>query len=122
MCPLDARAWAWVLVALSAVGMAWQARRYRRGSRAARAVLLGWAVWLGGLAWALATAALPHNARLVAGLSSAWLGLSLATAWVVVRDWRAATQARRAAEAAIDRRMQAEMQRLLPPSHPGEEP
>ncbi|NPA30390.1 MAG: hypothetical protein GXO37_00140 [Chloroflexi bacterium] len=112
MCPLSAARGAWVLLALSALGLAWQAKRYARGSPAARLALLGWAAWLGGLAWALAAGWVDRSAG-AGALAGAGLLLLALTAWVVWRDWRAATQARRAAEEAIDRQMQAELQQVF---------
>ncbi|GEM_PF-5143219 len=112
MCPLAAANAAWVLLALSALGLLWQARRYRVASRAARFALAAWAAWLAALAWAV-RAGVAGTAPWAGPLALTALPLLLLTAWVVHRDWRAATQARRAAEAAIDRRMQAELERLF---------
>jgi len=112
MCPLKPEAWSWALLALSALLLVWQAGRFTQGSPAARLALAGWAAWLGAMAWALAAARTTHP--VVAGtLGALGLGWLAFTAWVVYRDWRAATHARRAAEEAIDRHMQAELQRVF---------
>ncbi len=114
MCPLNG-AGAWLLL-LGALGLAWQAKRYTRGSTMARLILLGWAVWLGSAAW-LGVTGQVEPSGVAAVLAGVWLLLLLATAWVIRRDWRAATQARRAAEAAIDRQMQAALRQVFD-THP----
>jgi len=113
MCPIDAAQWGWVLLALSALALVWQAWRYTHGSAAARLALVGWAAWIGAIAWTLATSAGEGPAARVGVFTGTWLLLLAFTIWVVHRDWRAATQARRAAEEAIDRHMQAELQRVF---------
>ncbi len=112
MCPLGAARGIWLLLWLSVLGLLWQARRYRHGTRAARGLLVAWALWIGLLASSAWTARLSQP-RWVLGLSFGALGLLMGTAFVVWRDWRAATQARRTAEAAIDQHVQNELARLF---------